>query len=207
MLRSLPRRLAGTLTPEGLERLDAREFVALMLLLLLAAAWLAAYGLRSLADARRYAAYGELRARATSPVPYAAAVPRVAALLGFPGAWTAVVRADSVADPAERERLCALVAASGTETRWLALSADVPPCAAGRLVTPATARDGLAVRAEIGSARWLVIDGEARVRYNRRGVPAASEVGATLRLLAPDPRPPSPVAARSTPPDARGRAL
>ena len=191
MLQRLRRRLGGVFSPAAVERLDTREFSALVLALLALAAWLAAHGLDSLAVQRRGAVAAELRGLASSPVPYGKPAPRTAALLG-PGAWRAFVRADSVPDAAETERLCALAADPTLPVRWLALGGSVPPCA--RAAAPVTG-DVAAVKREIRSARWGVVDAAGRVRYNRRGVPTADELRRTLALLHPEGFPPAGAAA------------
>lgn len=186
MLGNLRRRIGGLLSSATLARLHAWEFTALVLALLTAAAWMAANGLESLSVQRRNGYAARVRAQASSPVPYGKPVPRAAALLGPAGAWHAFVRADSVPAAAERERLCALAAGGAAGVRWLALSDDVPAClrAASPLAVPAGER--AAVKAELRSARWGVVDAEGRVRHNRRGAPTVGEVRRTLALLHPE---------------------
>jgi hypothetical protein len=125
-------------------------------------------------------------------------VPRAAALAGAPGAWRTLVRVDSVPDPADAERLCALTADAALPVRWLALTDAVPACAALPAGTLArVAGDArAAVRKELRSARWLIVDGAGKVRYNRRGVPTADEVRRTLALLRGDGAPGAASAAR-----------
>ncbi len=178
------RRVAGSLSSEALARLDGPVFSALVLALLVLAVFLAALGLERFSAQRRLVIVSELRGRAASPVAYGKVVPVAAVLAGPPGEWRALLRADSVPDAEDERRLCALAANGALPVRWVALTDALPACAAGAgtLVRPPDG-DLAALRKELRSARWVVVDGGGRVRYNRRGVPTADEVRRTLALL------------------------
>jgi hypothetical protein len=210
MLARLRRRLSLPFSPPSLSRLDGAQFTALILGLLLFAAWLTARGLESFSDQRRRVLFAELNRGAASPLAHLAHVPRTAALLGpSPAGLTAAVRADSLPDPAEARRLCALAAAAaGAGIRFLALSDAVPACvAAGPGAAPVTVPPAAraAVRGELRSARWMLVDAGARVRYSRRDVPTADDVAGVAALLGSPPATAASPASTGAPSGARGR--
>jgi hypothetical protein len=188
--------------PSRISSLGTLEFSALVLAILVAAAWLGVRGIESHADLRQRRRFAELRMEATSPAVYRKLVPvtrRVLLGTSVPGgtAPLLVLRADSFSGPAEREHLCTLAREStsftGAEVRWVALSGDVPPCARAVVAGAAApgAGDAAAIRREIRSARWVLVDAGSRVLFNARGVPSPSEVRGTLALLRPSPESPA----------------
>src|SRR5215213_10466751 len=169
------------------------RFLALLIAILLACAWMVSVAARDHADIRRRYFVGLAKRNAASPIPY----------LGDVGALRRadeaslrplrlVVRADSAAgEPAAR--LCRLAEAerairSEVDVTWVALGADVAPCvarAAGpRLVRPGgPASDTL--RAQLRDARWVLVDARWRSLYSRRDAPEVEDVREVAALVAP----------------------
>jgi hypothetical protein len=130
-------------------------------------------------------AVSRARLNATSPIPYRTALPALHALAPAAGGGVRVlVRADSAG--AGAEALCALARAGGSQTgvRWVALSPSVEPCVA-TAAGSALVRAGAPAAAELGAARWVVLDAGGAAVYSGRAVPSSQRLTATAALLAP----------------------
>lgn len=159
-----------------LERMSDRQFRTLLLAIAAIAAAMAAEGVQTFAEMRERHHVILARQAAVSPLSYGAAVPALHALAG---PARVLVRADSAG--AEAQALCALAAATGAdEVRWIALSAAVEPCVGERAV-----RGGAPAAAQLGRARWVVLDADGRARYSRREVPSPAHLRQTVALLSP----------------------
>lgn len=169
-----------------LAELSPRAFRTLLLGMAAVAAALAAEGVQTLAEMRQRHFGIMARQQGISPVPYGTALPALHALAPASAGPRVLVRADSAG--ARGAALCALAArpSGDADLRWVALSADVPPCLTqgigGRMLRPGTAG-----RAEMGRARWIVLDADGRARYSRPGIPSPAHLRRTAALLAPLP--------------------
>lgn len=182
-----PRRSApSTLPPprRGVEALSPRAFRTLLLAIAALAAMMAAEGVQNFAEMRERHYAVAARLQAVSPVSYGTALPALRALVPAGGGVRVVVRSDSAAS--EASALCALAARTSAEpsVRWIAFSADVDPCVA-RTLGARMLRAGAPAAAEMGHARWMVMDGEGRARYSRPAVPSLADVRRITALLAP----------------------
>ncbi|HEU0301018.1 MAG TPA: hypothetical protein VFR37_16260 [Longimicrobium sp.] len=146
------------------------------------AAAMAAEGVQTLAEMRERHYVILARQEAASPLPYHAPLPALHALVpAVDGGGRVLVRADSAG--ARAAALCALAAEA--DVRWIALSAAVDPCVAerprGRMI-----RASAPAAAELGGARWMVMDAGGRALYSSRTIPSGEELRRTAALLAPD---------------------
>lgn len=164
------------LAPSRLDGLSDRQFRTLLLAILTAAAAMAAEGVQTFAEMRERHHAILARQAAVSPVSYGTAVPALHALAPA-GPVRVLVRADSAG--AEARALCALAAAA-TEVRWIPVSATVEPCVAGYAV-----RAAAPAAAELGRARWMVLDADGRARHSGREVPSPAHLRRIAALLAP----------------------
>ena len=165
------------LAPSRLDGLSDRQFRTLLLAILTAAAAMAAEGVQTFAEMRERHHAILARQAAVSPVSYGTALPALHTLAPA-GPVRVLVRADSAG--AEARALCALAAAGAAEVRWIAVSAAVEPCVARHAV-----RAGAPAAAELGGARWMVLDADGRARHSGRQVPSPAHLRRTTALLAP----------------------
>lgn len=170
--------------PRGVEALSPRAFRTLLLAIAALAAVMAAEGVQSFAQMRERHYAIAARLQAVSPVSYGTALPALHALVPVDGGVRVVVRSDSAAS--EAVALCALAtqASGDLNLSWIAFSADVHPCVA-RAVGARMLRAGAPEAAEMGRARWMVMDAEGQARYSRREVSDAAQLRRTAALLAP----------------------
>ncbi|WP_420127422.1 hypothetical protein [Longimicrobium sp.] len=168
----------------GVETLSPRAFRTLLLAIAALAAMMAAEGVQSFAQMRERHYAVQARLQAVSPVPYGTTLPALHALVPAGGGVRMVVRSDSAASDASA--LCTLAAQSSDDSslRWIAFSADVDPCVA-RAVGTRMLRAGSPVAAEMGRARWMVMDADGLARYSRPAVPALADVRRITALLTP----------------------
>lgn len=161
------------------EGMTDRQFRTLLLAIVAIAAVMAAEGMQTFAEMRERHHAILARQAAVSPVSYGTAVPALGALAST-GPVRVLVRADSAG--ADAQALCALAAATAgaADVRWIALSPAVDPCVGQRAV-----RAGAPAAAELGRARWMVLDADGRSRYSRREVPSPAHLRRTTALLAP----------------------
>jgi hypothetical protein len=168
--------------PAGrIDQLSPRAFRTLLLAIAALAAAMAAEGAQTFAEMRERHFAILARQQAVSPVAYGTALH---ALSAAGGGGRVLVRADSAA--ADAAALCALAGrtAGDAYVRWVAFSADVDPCVA-RAAGARMLRAGAPAAAEMGRARWMVVDAEGRARYSRSGIPSPAELRQTAALLAP----------------------
>jgi hypothetical protein len=150
-----------------------------------AAAAMAAEGVQSFAELAERNAVSRARLNATSPIPYRTTLPTLHALAPAAGGRVRVlVRADSAG--AGAEALCTLARAGGSQAdvRWVALSTAVEPCVA-TAAGSALVRAGAPAAAELGAARWVVLDGGGAALHSGRAAPSPARLFATAALLAP----------------------
>lgn len=166
--------------------MSPRAFRTLLLAIAAAAAAMAAEGVQTFAEMRERHHAILARQQAVSPVAYGTALPALHALAPAAAGVRVLVRSDSAA--AEGAALCALAAGTAGDAgvRWVAFSADVDPCVS-RAAGARMLRAGTPAAGEMGRARWMVMDGEGRVRYSRPGVPPPAQVRRVAELLAPAP--------------------
>lgn len=171
------------------------RFLALFLAILLACAWMVSEAAGDHAALRRRHFVDRAKWSAVSPIPYRASLDA----LRVPGEarlrpLRLVLRADS-ADAETRARLCRLTHAeaalrAGLDVTWVALGADVDLCVArvvgGRMVR-ARGAAGDTLRAQVGGARWALLDADFRALYSRRDAPEPREVRDIASLVAPAP--------------------
>lgn len=173
--------------PRGarLAELSPTRFRLLLLSIAAAASVMAAEGVQSFADLAERNAVSRARLNATSPIPYRTALPTLHALApATDGRVRVLVRADSAGDGAEA--LCTLARAGGTQAdvRWVALSASVEPCVAAT-AGPALVQAGAPAAAELGAARWVVLDPDGKALHSGRAAPSPRRLSLTAALLAP----------------------
>jgi hypothetical protein len=168
----------------GVETLSPRAFRTLLLAIAALAAMMAAEGVQTFAEMRERHYAVQARLQAVSPVPYGTALPALNALAPAGGGMRVVVRSDSAAS--EASALCELAAQTSADSnvRWIAFSADVHPCVA-RAAGARMLRAGAPLAAEMGRARWMVMDADGQARYSRSAVPAFADVRRIAALLAP----------------------
>jgi hypothetical protein len=168
------------------EDLSPRAFRLLLLAIAAAAAAMTAEGVQTFAEMRERHYAILARMQAVSPVSYGTALPALHALAPAGEGVRVLVRSDSAA--ADGAALCALAAQAAGEAavRWIAFSADVDPCLT-RHPGARMLRAGAPAAAEMGRARWLVMDADGRARYSRTGAPSLTDVRRTAALLAPTP--------------------
>jgi hypothetical protein len=180
-----PPRVSKTSDPPrpagGVDALSPRAYRTLLLAIAALAAAMAAEGVQTFAQMRERHHVILARQAAVSPVPYGTPLPALHRAAGAAGVRV-VVRSDSAA--AKGAALCALAAASAADVRWIALSPAVEPCVARR-VGGRMLRGGAPAAAEMGTARWMVMDADGRALYSRPGVPTAAQLRETAALLAP----------------------
>jgi hypothetical protein len=190
-LASLPQRWS-TLA----EDLSNRGMVTVVAALTAGGLWLVSGGFER--GAVVYGAIAEARDHRMSlaPLPYQTSLPLVHHVAGEDGmaGWLAVVRVDSISRPRDRRALCETVAAIQADpvpdrdlaVTWLTLSQALPGCLGPeqrRAVRDLSTMAGAAeLRAELGQARWIVLDGSPAVIYSRPTVPSADAIRALARL-------------------------
>ena len=176
------------------------RYLALLFAILVACAWMLSSAARGHASLRRRHFAGLATWTARSPVPYLATVGAAARLrpqgAGERPPLRLVVRADSAGE-GERGALCRLAAADGSlgremEVAWIAFGPAVDPCvsrAAGGRLADLGGAAGDTLRAQLGGARWVLLDGQDRALYSRRRAAAPEEVRALAALLVPGREP------------------
>jgi hypothetical protein len=166
------------------ETLSPRAFRTLLLAIAAVAAAMAAEGVQSFAEMRERHYAVQARLQAVSPVSYGTSLPALHALVPAGAGMRVVVRSDSAAQ--EGVALCTLAAQTSAESSvsWVVFSADVHPCVA-RALGARMLRAGAPAAAEMGRARWMVMDADGQARYSRPAVPALADVRRTAALLAP----------------------
>jgi len=167
-----------------LPELSPRQFRTLLLAIVAAAALMAAEGVQTFAEMRERHYTILARQQAVSPLSYGTPLPALRSLAPAGADVRVLVRSDSAGPQATG--LCALAAATAgdADVGWIALSADVDACVA-RGIGARMVRAGAPAAAEIGRARWIVVDADGRALYSRPGVPSPEQLRRTAALLAP----------------------
>ncbi len=168
-----------------LAELSAARFRLLLLGIAAAASAMAAEGVQSFAELAERNAVSRARLNATSPIPYRMPLPALHALAPAAGGGVRVlVRADSAG--AGAEALCTLARAGGSpaDVRWVALSGAVEPCIA-TTAGSSLVRAGAPAAAELGAARWVVLDAGGAALHSGRAAPSPQRLTTTAALLAP----------------------